>query len=124
MVSTNQIAVIGILVGDPARAAILTTLMDGGALTASELARVAGVTPQTASSHLSILVGPELIEVRKQGRHRYHRLARPEVARMLEGIIQIASKDAAMLQRKFVTGPRDATMLKARTCYGHFTGQA
>ena len=84
MVSTNQIAVIGILVGDPARAAILTTLMDGGALTASELARVAGVTPQTASSHLSILVGPELIEVRKQGRHRYHRLSRPEVARMLE----------------------------------------
>ena len=98
--------------------------MDGGALAASELARVAGVTPRTASSHLSLLVGADLIEVRKQGRHRYHRLARPEVARMLEGIIQIASKDAAMLQRKVVTGPRDATMLKARTCYGHFTGQA
>ena len=124
MVSTNQIAGIGTLVGDPARAAILTTLMDGGALTASELARVAGVTPQTASSHLSLLVGADLIEVRKQGRHRYHRLARPEVAHILEGIIQIASKDAAMLQRKVVTGPRDATMLKARTCYGHFTGQA
>ena len=123
MVSTNQIAAIGILVGDPARAAIQTTLMDGGALTASELARVAGVTPQTASSHLSILVGPELIEVRKQGRHRYHRLSRPEVARMLEAIMQIASKDAAMLQRKVVTGPRDAAMLKARTCYDHFAGK-
>lgn len=65
MVSTNQIAAIGTLVGDPARAAILTTLIDGGALTASELARVAGVTPQTASSHLSLLVGADLIEVRK-----------------------------------------------------------
>ena len=63
MVSTNQIAVIGILVGDPARAAILTTLMDGGALAASELARVAGVTPRTARSHLSLLVGADLIEV-------------------------------------------------------------
>ena len=63
MVSTNQIAGIGTLVGDPARAAILTTLMDGGALTASELARVAGVTRQTASSHLSLLVGADLIEV-------------------------------------------------------------
>ena len=124
MVSTNQIAAIGILVGDPARAAILTTLMDGGALTASELARVAGVTPQTASSHLSILVGPELIEVRKQGRHRYHCLARPEVARMLEGIMQIASKDAAMLQRKVVTGPRNAEMLEARTCYGYLVASA
>ncbi len=123
MVSTNQIAAIGTLVGDPARAAILTTLMDGRALTASELARVAGVTPQTASSHLSLLVGADLIEVRKQGRHRYHRLARPEVARMLEGIMQIASKDAATLQRKVVTGPRDAAMLKARTCYDHFAGK-
>ena len=59
----NQIAAIGTIVGDPARAAILTTLMDRGALTASELARVAGVTPQTASSHLSLLVGADLIEV-------------------------------------------------------------
>ena len=75
MVSTNQITAIATLVGDPARAAILTTFMDGRALTASELARVAGVTPQTASSHLSQLVGADLIEVRKQGRHRYHRLA-------------------------------------------------
>ena len=124
MVSTNQIAAIGALVGDPARAAILTILVFIGALTASELARVAGVTPQTASSHLSLLVGADLIEVRKQGRHRYHRLARTEVARMLEGIIQIASKDAAMLQRKVVTGPRDAEMLKARTCYGYLVASA
>jgi len=123
MVSTNQIAAIATLVGDPARAAILTTLMDGRALTASELARVAGVTPQTASSHLAQLVGADLIDVQKQGRHRYHRLARPEVARMLEGIMQIASKDAATLQRKVVTGPRDAAMQKARTCYDHFAGQ-
>ena len=119
MVSTNQIAAIATLVGDPARAAILTTFMDGRALTASELARVAGVMPQTASSHLSLVVGADLIEVRKQGRHRYHRLARPEVARMLEGIMQITSKDAATLQRKVVTGPHDAEMLKARTCYDH-----
>lgn len=123
MVNTNQIAEIGALVGEPARAAILAALMDGRALTATELAGVAGVTPQTASSHLARLAAARLLEVEKQGRHRYHRLATPEVARMLEGIMQIASANVAPARRKLVVGPRDATMRKARTCYDHFAGR-
>ncbi len=123
MVSTNQIAEIGMLVGEPARAAILGALMDGRALTATELSRIAGVTPQTASSHLARLTSANLVEVQKQGRHRYHRLARPEVARMLEGIMQIASTGDATPKRKLVTGPRDAAMQRARTCYDHFAGR-
>lgn len=123
MVSTNQIAEIGMLVGEPARAAILGALMDGRALTATELSRIAGVTPQTASSHLARLTSANLVAVQKQGRHRYHRLARPEVARMLEGIMQIVSDDAATSKRKVVTGPRDVAMQRARTCYDHFAGR-
>lgn len=123
MVSTNQIAEIGILVGEPARAAILGALMDGRALTATELSRVAGVTPQTASSHLARLTAADLVTVQKQGRHRYHRLARPEVARMLEGMMQIAATGSTAPKRKIVTGPRDAAMQRARTCYDHFAGR-
>ena len=123
MVSTNQIAEIGMLVGVPARAAILGALMDGRALTATELSRVAGVTPQTASSHLARLTSAKLVAVRKQGRHRYHRLAHPEVARMLEGIMQIASISDVGPKRKLVTGPRDAAMQRARTCYDHLAGR-
>jgi DNA-binding transcriptional ArsR family regulator len=123
MVSTNQIAEIGMLVGEPARAAILGALMDGRAFTATELSRVAGVTPQTANSHLARLTSANLVAVQKQGRHRYHRLARPEVARMLEGIMQIASDDSLAPKRKVVTGPRDVAMQRARTCYDHFAGR-
>ena len=108
MVSTTRMAEIAALIGDPARAAMLTGLMDGRALTATELAATAGVTPQTASSHLSRLVDAGLLRVERQGRHRYHRLASPEVARMLEGIMQVASGLAPA--RPVVVGPRDATI--------------
>ena len=123
MVNTNQIAEIATLVGEPARASILYALMDGRALTAAELASVAGVTPQTASSHLARLTAAQLLTLEKQGRHRYHRLAGPEVARMLEGIMQIASAGTSQTQRKVVVGPRDAAMRRARTCYDHFAGR-
>ncbi len=122
MVNTNQIANIGLVVGEPARAAMLVALMDGRALTAGELARAAGVTPQTASSHLARLTEAALLTAEKQGRHRYHRLASPEIARMLEGIMQIASKAEASA-RRIATGPRDAAMRKARTCYDHLAGR-
>ncbi len=122
MVNTNQIAEIGLLVGEPARAAILTALMDGQALTASELARCAGITPQAAISHLARLSTARLLKVEKQGRHRYHRLANADIAKMLEGMMQIAS-DRSPTPRKIVAGPRDAALRKARTCYDHFTGQ-
>jgi len=77
---------------DPARAAMLHALMDGRALTASELARIAGVAPQTASGHLARMTETGLLAVAKQGRHRYHRLASTGVARMIEGIMRVASE--------------------------------
>ena len=123
MVNTNRIAEIGALVGEPARASILGALMDGRALTAAELAGVAGITPQTASSHLARLTAARLLAVEKQGRHRYHRLASPAVARMLEGIMQVASGEPAEAGRRLVVGPRDAALRRARTCYDHFAGR-
>ncbi|MFM9940102.1 MAG: ArsR/SmtB family transcription factor [Hyphomicrobiaceae bacterium] len=122
MVSPNKIAEIAAVVGEPARAAMLTVLMDGRAVTAAELAAVAGITAQTASTHLARLLAAELITVERQGRHRYHRLASPSVARMLEGLMQHASsKDWA--QRAPRTGPRDEALRRARTCYDHLAGR-
>ena len=123
MVSTT--AETASLVGDPARANMLTALMDGRALTAAELARAASVTPQTASGHLARLADAGLLAVEKQGRHRYHRLASPGVARMLEGIMAVAEVGPAArrVRRPVGTGPRDAAMRAARTCYDHLAGK-
>jgi len=120
MPSTAAFAETAALVGDPARAAMLTALMDGRALTAAELAGTAGITPQTASGHLARLTAAGLLSVAKQGRHRYHRLATPSVARMLEGIMAVAEVAAP---RPVRTGPRDAQMRDARTCYDHLAGR-
>lgn len=122
MVSPNKIAEVAAVVGEPARAAMLTVLMDGRALTASELAGVAGITPQTASTHLARLVAAGLIAVETQGRHRYHRLAHSGVARMLEGLMQHASA-SDWTQRAPRTGPRDEALRQARTCYDHLAGR-
>ena len=118
---TNRIAEIGLLVGEPARAAMLMALMDGRALTAGELAGAAGVTPQSASAHLARLVEAGMLAMERQGRHRYHRLASPEVARLLETVMQVATLAPAPARRP-VTGPRDAAMRRARTCYDHMAG--
>ncbi|HWK98237.1 MAG TPA: helix-turn-helix domain-containing protein [Pseudolabrys sp.] len=119
MASQGAFTEIANLAGDPARAGMLHALMDGRALTASELAQAAHVTPQTASGHLTKLAAGGLIAVEKQGRHRYHRLASPSVARMLESIMQVAA-DAR--PRVIVTGPRDKALRAARTCYDHLAG--
>lgn len=115
----TKFAQIAALAGDPTRAQMLHALMDGRALTASELARVARVAPQTASEHLRRLAAAGLISVEKQGRHRYFRLAGPDVARMIESIMQVA----AMTNPPISTGPRDAAMRAARTCYDHLAGR-
>ena len=122
MASNARFAEVAMLAGDLARAAMLHALMDGRALTASELARVGGVTPQTASEHLSRLVTGGLVCVEKQGRHRYHRLASPAVAQMVEQIMQVASS-VEVSRPKVVTGPRDAALRAARTCYDHLAGR-
>lgn len=114
-----DIARIASLVGDPARANMLTALMDGGALTASELALEAGVTVQTASSHLSKLMDGGLLALTAQGRHRYYGLANPQIATMLETIMGVA---ASMGPQRVRPGPREATMREARICYDHLAG--
>ena len=121
MASTAQFAEIAALVGDPARAAMLGALMDGRALTATELARVAGVTPQTTSGHLARMTTAGLLGVEKQGRHRYHRLASPSVARMIESIMQVAADLAP--SKPLSVGPRDTALRAARTCYDHLAGR-
>jgi len=123
MFRTAALAETAALVGDPARASMLMTLMDGRALTASELARAAGVTPQTASGHLARLCTAGLLSIQRQGRHHYHRLASPAVAHMLETIMDVAQDNAAATRRPVVTGPRDRAMRAARTCYDHLAGQ-
>ena len=107
------------LVGDPARANMLTALMSGRALTASELSQEAGITPQTASSHLAKLESGGLIEQEKQGRHRYYCLADPDVAGVLEGLAGLAARAGHMRVR---TGPKDPALRRARICYDHLAG--
>jgi DNA-binding transcriptional ArsR family regulator len=125
MVSNALFAEIAALSGDLARATMLQALMDGRALTASELARAAGVTAQTASGHLGRMATAGLLAVTQQGRHRYHRLASPAVARMVEGIMQVAAEASAGAapHAGLKTGPRDPAMRRARTCYDHFAGE-
>ncbi|WP_158803441.1 MULTISPECIES: helix-turn-helix transcriptional regulator [unclassified Acidisoma] len=117
------ISEIGALVGDPGRANMLSALFDGRALTASELAWSGGVAASTASEHLAKLVAGGLISVAKQGRHRYFRLASPEIARMLESMMVVANNADPAEPRRRAT-PRIAPNLRrARTCYDHLAGQ-
>ena len=124
MLRTNALAEIGSLIGDPGRASMLDALMGGRSLTAKELAMHAGIAPQTASGHLARLLGAGLLVMQRQGRHRYHRLASPEVARLLETVAQLAARPVGEPQRPAVhTGPRDMALRMARTCYDHFAGR-
>ncbi|HEY5339224.1 MAG TPA: winged helix-turn-helix domain-containing protein [Rhizomicrobium sp.] len=115
-----SIAPIAALAGDPARANMLSALLSGKALTASELANEAGVTAQTASSHLAKLENGGLIDGVKQGRHRYFKLANADVAEMLEKMTGVAARAGHMRTR---TGPADLAMRKARVCYDHLAGE-
>ncbi|WJR67836.1 winged helix-turn-helix domain-containing protein [Neorhizobium sp. CSC1952] len=114
-----DIARIGTLIGDPARANMLTALMGGQALTATELAQAAGVTLQTASSHLSKLEDGGMIAQRKQGRHRYFTLADTAAGALLEGIMGFAASRGHLRHRP---GPKDPALRKARVCYDHLAG--
>ncbi len=108
------------LVGNPARANILMALIDGRALTATELAYVAGVSPQTTSEHLAKLREANLVSLTKQGRHCYFRLGSPKVAHMIEGIMVVAA-DGPRRYRPRWNG--DEQLRTARTCYDHIAGR-
>lgn len=115
-----NIARVAALIGDCARSDILTALMADRALTATELAGIAGVTKQTASTHLAKLVDARLIEVEKQGRHRYFRLAGRDVAQLLESLMGVAFRTGAVRLR---SSPREPALRKARVCYDHLAGE-
>lgn len=115
-----DIATIAALMGDPGRANMLTALMGGQALTAGELAREAGVTAQTASSHLAKLQAAGLLVGRKQGRHNYFALSGDDVAGVIEALMGLARRTGHTRVR---TGPKEPAMRKARVCYDHLAGE-
>lgn len=108
------------MIGDPTRARMLAALMGGGFIAAGELAQAAGVTPQTASTHIAKLVESELVVARSQGRHRYFRLADADIAHALEALSLVAERSAAA--DKWEQGPYKP-LKAARTCYGHLAGE-
>lgn len=118
--SGNTIAEVANLIGDAARANMLSALMGGQALTAGELARHTGVTAQTTSGHLAKLTEAELIVMERQGRHRYYRLASPEIAHAIHALMAVAASGP---QRHHPIGPRDEALRVARTCYDHMAGR-
>ena len=114
-----DIARVGTVIGDPARAAMLVALMDGKALTAKELAAEAGVTASTASSHLRKLENNDLLVQRKQGRHRYYALKNEDVGRVVDALLGLAEVSG---HRRTRTGPTDPALRTARVCYNHLAG--
>ncbi len=119
MTEILQMAETAALLGDPTRANMLWALMDGGALTAKELAFAAHVSAPTASGHLGRLAEAGLLAVTRQGRHRYYRLASPAVGAMMEGLLAGSGLDSAPL-RPWRGGEALRT---ARTCYDHLAGR-
>jgi len=114
-----SIARVAALIGDHARADVLTALVGGQALTATELAQVADVTKQTMSGHLAKLVDARLVAVERQGRHRYFRLADRDIGDLLEKLMGVAQRAGAVRIR---TSPREPALRFARVCYDHLAG--
>ena len=115
-----DIAAVASLLGDPARCKVLLALDDGRALPASVLADEAGISRQTASSHLHKLTDAGLLSVETHGRHRYYRLAGPEVGELLEHLVRMAPPRPVRSLRE---GTRAARLRSARTCYDHLAGR-
>jgi DNA-binding transcriptional ArsR family regulator len=120
MADSPDFAHLASVLGAPARSRMLQALMDGRALTATELAIEGEVTPSTASSHLARLAEAGLLAIVQQGRHRYFRINGPEVAALVERLTHLASGPP----RGPATGPRDEGLRRARVCYDHLAGQA
>lgn len=113
----HMFADIAASLGDSTRTAMVESLMDGRAQTATELALVGNVAPSTASSHLSKLVKANIIQVVRQGRHRYYRIASPEVAALVEQLLTLG----AVINTQY--GPKDPQLRKLRVCYDHMAGE-
>lgn len=105
--------------GDPTRIRMLTLLMEGRALTAKELAYGAGVEPATATAHLKRLLDDRLVTVAAQGRHKYVRLASPDVAQLIELMLSVAPRVALRRPQPRV----EERLRQARMCYDHLAGE-
>jgi DNA-binding transcriptional ArsR family regulator len=116
----NQFSAIAALLAEPARATMLWNLSDGRAYTAGELAVVSGISPQSASNHLNKLVEADFLKMEKQGKHRYYRFARAEVAYAVEAIANLMPGKTA-IREQMVLGNGD--MQYCRTCYDHLAGK-
>lgn len=123
MISMNSLAGIASQVGNPSRIAMLNQLLDGRSLTASELARASGISPQTASEHLAKLSEVGLLTVVSQGRCRYFRLASPHVAELLQALFRISVHTSDAPAKMLRTGPADEALRELRTCYDHLAGR-
>jgi len=121
MGSCPNIVEVASLIGDPSRAAMLLNLLGGKALPASELARAARITPQTASSHLAKMIEGGLLVHESYGRHRYYRLASAEVGHALEALNMIARPKPIRSLRE---SDHSKALHFARTCYDHIAGEA
>lgn len=116
----KEIGYITAIIGDPIRSMVLWTLLDNRAYTATELAIKADTTPQNISMHLSKLLKAELLVVESQGRHKYYRLSRPEVAQVIESIGNLVPGDR---RRKVAEDADNALIKHCRTCYDHLAGK-
>ena len=119
MFTRHRLAEVAALLGDPGRAGMMTALLDGTARPAGELARIAGVTPATASMHLAKLVACGLLRAEPRGRHRYYRLAGAQVAHALESLAILLPPRAAPDAPDRPVEP----LHRARLCYDHLAGR-
>jgi DNA-binding transcriptional ArsR family regulator len=115
-----DIAAIGAVLAEPARAKILLALGDGRSLVASMLAMEAGVAPSTASHHLARLVDAGLVVVEPRGRHRRYALAGPAVGELIEAVARVAPPQPVTSLRQ---GTRAHAVRYARRCYDHLAGR-
>ena len=117
--SRLDIAAAAALLSEPARVSIVSSLMDGQARPATELARIAGVSASTGSEHLALLTRGGILRVEQHGRHRYHRLASDAVAHAFESLSLLTTRPV----RSASIDPGDAAFRRARTCYRHLAGE-
>ncbi len=114
-----DVASLASVLADASRTAMLDHLLDGAAHSIGELARLAGVSPSTASSHLNRLVDARLVATVRVGRERRVRLAGPEIAEVLERLAVLA---APQTSSRAIAPSRAARLRFARTCYDHLAG--
>ncbi len=119
MTGDADIASVAALLADPTRATMLLALSDGRAFTASELAKSARVALSTASEHLGRLIEASLLEVEKQGRNRFYRLADPTIVEIMEDLARLAPQ---VKNRTLSASEQAKALHRARMCYHHLAG--